>query len=356
MEPLKYCYNIVFLEKLTGLIKEELPQFNAETFRTAVFNNEWDEYELKQRMRHITQCLNRHLSGDYAAKITILKPVVTHFSSYDAMFFSDFVEQFGLNEFDVSMDAMHHFTQYCTAEFAVRPFIEQYPQKMMAQMMLWADSKIHHVRRLASEGCRPRLPWASALPAFKKDPSAILPILEKLKNDNSHYVRNSVANNLNDISKDHVDTVVGIAKAWKGKTKETDWVVKHACRTLLKQANPDVMSLYGFIKPEHIVLADFIGTKSVEIGERLEFSFNLVSTTSLGLCRLEFAIYFMKANGKPARKLFKISESNIKTSKKAFTKTFSFIPRSTRKLYVGQHGLSIVINGFEQEQIQFDVS
>jgi len=94
----------------------------------------------------------------------------------------------------------------------------------------------------------------------------------------------------------------------------------------------------------------------VKIGAELHFSFNLVSASYLGLCRLEFALYFMKANGKPAKKLFKISESNIKSSQKSFSKTFSFAPRSTRKLYIGQHGLSIVINGFEQNQIHFDVT
>ena len=194
------------------------------------------------------------------------------------------------------------------------------------------------------------------MPDFKKDPSAILPILEKLKNDSSDYVRNSVANNLNDISKDHADVVVRIAKKWKGKTKETDWVVKHACRTLLKQANSEIMALHGYIQPEHIVLSDFTCSKSVKIGGELQFSFNLTSTNPLGLCRLEFALYFMKANGKPAKKLFKISESNIKSAQKSFSKTFSFAPRSTRKLYSGQHSLAIVINGFEQKKIHFDVS
>ncbi len=355
MEPLKYCYNKAFLNKLNGLILKQDGQFNSQQFSLDVFNDDWDELELKQRMRHITQCLNKHLKGSYNDKINVLKPVSIHFDSYDAMFFSDFVEQYGLDDFDSSMQAMHHFTQYCTSEFAVRPFIETYPEKMMAQMMTWADSDNHHVRRLASEGCRPRLPWASALPAFKKDPSAILPILEKLKNDSSHYVRNSVANNLNDISKDNPDTVIHIAQRWKNHSKATDWIIKHACRTLLKQAQPDIMSLYGYKKSTHIKMDDFKCSEAIDIGEDLNFSFSLnTKQQAIGLCRLEFALYFMKSNRKQARKLFKISESNIQSSQKSYAKKFSFKPRSTRKLYVGKHSIAIVINGFEQEKIDFD--
>jgi len=124
MEPLKYCYNDQFFAKLTDLILQNDTQFNSDSFLSDIFNNDWDDYELKQRMRHITQCLNSHLSGDYDNKINTLKPVSMHFDSYDAMFFSDFVEQYGLDDFDLSIQAMHHFTQYCTAEFTVRPFIE----------------------------------------------------------------------------------------------------------------------------------------------------------------------------------------------------------------------------------------
>ena len=356
MEPLKYCYNTQFLNTLSALIVRQDAHFDSKQFSDSVFNNDWDGYELKQRMRHITQCLNKHLSGDYQHKVNILKPVSTHFSSYDAMIFSDFAEQFGLNDYDISIDAMHHFTQYCTAEFAVRPFIELYPEKMMAQMMSWAHSDNHHVRRLASEGCRPRLPWASALPAFKEDPSSILPILEILKNDSSDYVRNSVANNLNDISKDNAHIIINIAKAWKGQTKETDWIVKHACRSLLKQANSEIMSLYGYAEPKHIKLSDFMCTKSLNIGDELHFSFKLYSQEAIGLCRLEFALYFMKANGKQAKKIFKISESNIASYHKEYSKTFSFIPRSTRKLYAGKHSLAIIINGYEQSLLHFILS
>ena len=104
-------------------------------------------------------------------------------------------------------------------------------------MLKWSKHKDPRVRRLASEGCRPRLPWAMALPDFKRDPSKILPILEQLKADSDVWVRKSVANNLNDISKDNPELAISIFKKWLGGNKETDWIVKHAARTLLKQGN-----------------------------------------------------------------------------------------------------------------------
>ncbi len=121
-----------------------------------------------------------------------------------------------------------------------------YPDEMLSQMISWSKHENNKVRRLASEGSRPRLPWAMALPSYKNDPSPILPILENLKEDSCEVVRRSVANNLNDIAKDNPDTVIDISKQWKGKSKETDALVKHACRTLLKQGELQILKLFGF--------------------------------------------------------------------------------------------------------------
>jgi 3-methyladenine DNA glycosylase AlkC len=129
------------------------------------------------------------------------------------LFFPDFVETYGLEHWDRSVAALEKFTRMSTSEFAVRPFLKRNQPRMMAQMAAWSKHESEHVRRLASEGCRPRLPWADALPALKRDPAPIWPILEQLKADPSEYVRRSVANNLNDISKDHPEQVLAIAQA-----------------------------------------------------------------------------------------------------------------------------------------------
>src|SRR5690606_550673 len=143
------------------------------------------------------------LPPDYIEAVGVLKKAAPYFTGLEAMIFPDFVETYGLDHWEASMDALELMTRYSSSEYAVRPFIAKDTERMMAQMLEWAHSDSEHVRRLASEGCRPRLPWAMGLTMLKKDPSPILPILETLKQDESLYVRRSVANNLNDISKDH---------------------------------------------------------------------------------------------------------------------------------------------------------
>ncbi|MDQ6983540.1 MAG: DNA alkylation repair protein, partial [Ghiorsea sp.] len=245
-EPLKHRYNKAFITSLSDALLKHHPAFENIQFHKLIFDAAWEAKELKQRMRHITECLHTCLPQDYAQALQILKPTSEQFSGFEAMFFPDYVECYGLNEYGLSIDALEHFTKYSSSEFAVRPFIIKYPEKMMQQMKHWASHENEHVRRLATEGCRPRLPWAMQLPIFIKDPTPVLDVLDTLQHDSSLYVRRSVANNLNDIAKDHPQIVLNIAKAWLGKNKDTDWLIKHACRTLLKQGNTEALALFGF--------------------------------------------------------------------------------------------------------------
>ena len=227
---------------------------------------------------------------------------------------------------------------------------------MMQQMTRWADSENHHVRRLASEGCRPRLPWAMALPEFKKDPEPVLDILEKLKNDESEYVRRSVANNLNDISKDNPEITIRLAEKWLGQSAETDWVVKHACRSLLKQGLPEVMRLFGFVEPINFGVTQFTVSPQAKIGGDLEFSFLLNSKREQpGKLRIDYAIDFLRKNGRHSRKVFKLSESDVNTTKRQFQKRHSFKLITTRTYYPGLQRLSIICNGVEMACKDFDL-
>jgi 3-methyladenine DNA glycosylase AlkC len=347
-EPLKNLYNETFLSSLARHLKPGCSEFSAQGFRKAVFDDSWGQKELKQRMNHISVMLHEHLTGDYREKIEILKPVSSHFRGLEHMVFPAFVEHYGLGDFETSMSALEYFTANSSSEFAIRPFIKQSPGKTMRQMEAWAESPNHHVRRLASEGCRPRLPWAMALPVFKKDPRPVIKILNRLKGDESEYVRRSVANNLNDISKDNPEMVIDIARDWLGKKPEIDWVVKHACRSLLKQGEPQMMEIFGFEKPAHISILGFDVQDTVGIGGRLKFSFKLqTQKNKLGKLRIEYAIDFMKNNGQQKRKVFKISESDNPAQKKMVKKEHSFKLISTRKYYPGAHGIAIIINGHE---------
>ncbi|MEM8722850.1 MAG: DNA alkylation repair protein [Cyanobacteria bacterium P01_G01_bin.39] len=356
-EPLKNLYTRELIDSLSQEISAFYREFDADGFTEQVFGDLWHEKELKERMRHISESLHCFLPQKYAAAIEILINAGSQFKGFEYMFFPGFVELYGLEQYQESIAALEHFTKYSSSEFAVRPFIKKYQRKMMGQMEIWAESDNYQVRRLASEGCRPRLPWAMALPDFKQDPSPILPILSKLKNDQSEYVRRSVANNLNDISKDNPQVVIKIAHNWLGDTPQVDWVVKHGCRTLLKQGEPEIIALFGFSQPEHLKIYDFQMQKSVAMGDELSFSFSLKTQRSqLGKLRIEYGIDFVKKNGRRSRKVFKLSEAEVTGQEKLVQKSHSFRKISTRKYYAGRHGVAIIVNGYELASKEFMLS
>ena len=343
---LKDVFDKKFITALAADLKNAYPKFEQQDFIKAVFKKGWKEKELKQRIRHISENMQQGLPSDYQKAISILKPVSDHYDGLQHFVFPDFVELCGIDDLTTSIDAMAHFTQNSSSEFPVRFFIIKYEKQMMAQMKKWANSKNEHLRRLATEGCRPRLPWAIALPKYKNDPSAVLPILEKLKEDESEYVRRSVANNLNDISKDNPKIVIKLAKQWKGISTETDKLVKHGCRTLLKQGNPQILRLFGFKSPKHVELKEFKVTNEIKVGGIIEFEFTLHTTKkNLGLLRIEYIIEFVRQNNKTGKKVFKISEGHYAESERNIIKKHSFNPISTRKYYAGKHSVSVVVNG-----------
>ena len=236
-----------------------------------------------------------------------------------------------------------------------RPFILKNPKRAATWLKKQASHKSPDVRRFASEGCRPRLPWAIALPVFKNDPAMILPILERLKNDESEYVRKSVANNLNDISKDNPAQILRLAKQWHGQSPDTDWIVKHGCRTLLKAGNLQAMNLFGFTNSSQIKITKYkIETKKIKIGDSARFSFTLSVTGRQQIkVRLEYAVYYQKARNKISRKVFKISEFSCDPGKREISRNHSFVERSTRKHYGGKHEIALIINGVEKARAAF---
>jgi len=360
---LKDGLNKDYLCKLAQDFAAVYDQFHGEDFVAAVMDDTWDNLELKGRMRQITVCLKKFLPDNYAEAISIIDKVIAGYgdwrTGFGAMFLPDYVEVYGLDEadWDISIAALERYTPHASAEFAVRPFIIKDEGRMMAQMLAWSKSSNADVRRLASEGCRPALPWAQALPRFKKDPTPILPILEQLKADPDAYVRKSVANNLNDISKTHPELVAGIAKEWFGNNKDTDWVVKHACRTLLKQSNREVLAIFGFDDADAIATDSFaISNTAVRIGYSFDFSFNISAKADTKV-RLEYAIDFVKAKGKRSRKIFQISESVLNGGKsKSYVKSHSFADLSTRTHYAGVHSITLIVNGVERGTLDFELT
>ncbi|MDL2301690.1 DNA alkylation repair protein [Lachnospiraceae bacterium OttesenSCG-928-D06] len=350
-ELLKNMFNQESLSELTREIQKVYQSFDEKAFLASTMDSSWETLELKERVRQISTNLGKYLPSDYREAIVILDQVVEKFhSNFFGICFPDFVEVYGQGENDlqVSIDALARYTVYSSSEFAVRAFIIKEEEKMMAQMYDWSKDENEHIRRLSSEGCRPQLPWGQALTKYKKDPSPILPILSQLKADPSLYVRKSVANNINDISKTHPHLVIELAKEWYGENEYTNWIVKHGCRTLLKKGNPEVLAIFGYnnissIKVENLSL----DRERLLFGETIEFSYTITAEKATKV-RMEYGMDFMKANGKNNRKIFQISEITLgENETKEYRKKHSFKEISTRKYYPGNHAITLIVNGVE---------
>lgn len=347
-EPLKNMFSIGAMQQLADAVIRVYPEFDSNSFMKRFRTAEWRDAELKARVRFITNTLHEFLPQKYSEAIDILVKAHRGVSAgYFSIFFPDFVEVYGQDNLQVSMKALEIFTQTSSSEFAIRPFIMSDPDMTMQQMLKWSKSPNHHIRRLSSEGCRPKLPWSFKLQMFVDDPSPILPILENLKDDPELYVRKSVANNLNDISKDHPELVLEIASKWIGKSEGTDWIVKHALRSLLKSGNKKALKLFGHHDAKHFSVGHLmLDSRRILPGQKLRFTFDLVNSgKSEEACRLEYAIDYVKANGSSSKKVFQLFKGNIMPGKTRFSKSCGFEDLSTRKHHPGKHTIYILVNG-----------
>ncbi|MCY9659720.1 hypothetical protein P5G65_09350 [Paenibacillus chondroitinus] len=364
-DALKDMYNQAFLEEFAKKVHSAYQSFDEDSFVEKVMNADWADLALKQRMRKITLTLGDHLPPSYSEALAILYAIEDTCIGFPYLFFPDFVEVYGHNSehWEMSMQALERFTSRSSAEFAVRPFILHDPERMMEQMSVWADHPNEHVRRLSSEGCRPRLPWGQALPVFKRDPAPVLGILEKLKADPSLYVRKSVANNLNDIAKDHPAIVLETAARWKGDNPDTDWIVRHGCRTLIRQATPEVLALFGYAetRDDH-PLADYAAIISepneLMIGENCELRYEVhVRQGEPVHLRIEYGIDFVKAGGKHSRKLFLLSDKTVPGgSRLTAARTHRWADLTTRRHYPGEHRIVLLVNGKEVAETSLNLT
>ncbi len=359
---LKDVYSESFYQTIYCHLNQTIPKFSPVDFKQKIFNSKFPSYSWKERMLHTARILEYFLPDDFEQTADILKRLIENLNlagikqqSFEFMFLPEIVTNLGLEHFETAISTFEKLTTFTSCEFAVRPFILQYPEKMLAQMLYWSNHSNHHVRRLASEGARPRLPWAMSLPKLKQDPSPLLPILNNLKYDPCSIVRRSVANNLNDISKDHPQKVIEIAKAWQGINPKTDALIKHGCRTLFKQGNQEIMQLFGFY-PSDIYCHKFKTlTPKIILGESLEFAFSVTNKNNkTQKVRFEYAIYYLKKNGSYFRKVFKISERTLQELETHIIhRKQSFKPITMRQFYSGKHYLAIIINGQENPKLSF---
>lgn len=355
--PLKDVYDRAYVERLAAACRDVRPAFPAREFVERVLDESWPTRELKARMRHLTTCLGESLPGTYRDQLAAIVAIAPAFGSFHGMFCPDFVEVFGLGDWEASIPALRELTRHGSSEFAVRPFLLADPARMLTTMRVWAEDPNEHVRRLASEGCRPRLPWAPALPAFQKDPRPLLPILERLRADPSEYVRRSVANNLNDIARTHPELVLDLTASWLGESSPTDRLLKHACRGLLRRGEVRALRLFGFPEPTGLRLEGLtLSTPELAIGEDLQLQFDLVLEAEEPLrLRLELAVDYAAARGPPRRKIYQLGERTLPPGRHPRTCRRSFADRSTRRHRPGTHGVAVLANGVELASAAFEV-
>lgn len=359
-EPLKNHFGPDIPRRIAADIAAVWPVFAAEAFVADALQG-YEALELMPRGRRIAQALQRHLPGDYAQAIEILlaslgpRPARSDAAGAGGMvpFFylphGMFVADCGLDHFEPSMRAQHELTQRFTAEFSIRPFLERHPEATLARLHTWAADPSDHVRRLVSEGTRPRLPWAPRLREFQRDPRPVLALLERLKDDPSLYVRRSVANNLNDIGKDHPAVLVDTARRWLiDATPERRWLVQHALRSAVKRADPGALDVLGAGADVQVTLGvATLAPRRPAIGGAVTIAVELSNATSQTQRVLaDLRIHFVKANGQPSPKVFKLKTLDLAPHDTVrLAKTISLAEMTTRRHYPGTHRVELLLNG-----------
>jgi 3-methyladenine DNA glycosylase AlkC len=305
---------------------------------------------------HIAAALHKHLPEEYPQAIDVLLASADQphdhrggaMASFLYMPHLFFVARHGLAHFEESMRAQHALTQRFTAEFSIRAFIEAHPARTLARLRQWATDPSEHVRRLVSEGTRPRLPWAPRLRGFQQDPRPVLELLELLKDDPSLYVRRSVANNLNDIGKDHPQLLTGTAKRWlRGAGPERQWIVRHALRSAVKRADAGALAALGYgAKADVGIRKVSIAPARVTIGGSVGVSFELVNKAPKRQHVLaDLVVHFVKSRGTGA-KTFKLKTVDLPPrGSVTLSKKIALQQLTTRKHYAGVHRVEALLNG-----------
>jgi 3-methyladenine DNA glycosylase AlkC len=341
-----------------------VPGFNAKAFQ-ADAELGLSELELKARVHHLIAVLHRHYDMPFKKLSKYLQDLpqvwdraeaANNNAGFAAWPLIDYIAAHGLQYPKEALQTLEKLTPLFSAEFAVRPFIQQHTDVTYAKLLEWCEHPSEHVRRLASEGSRPRLPWAMRLPQYINDPRPLAAILEKLKTDESLYVRRSVANSLNDISKDNAEWMIQLCERWLAdKHQHTDWIVKHALRSLVKAGDARVFPLLGYAAAPNVVATEIkLNKKRIAKGEAVSFSCIITAGDQAQNLVVDYIIYFMKANGKLAPKVFKLKNIILAENESVMlSKSYSFKPITTRRYYVGTHQLSLQVNGKEVARTDF---
>jgi 3-methyladenine DNA glycosylase AlkC len=366
-EPLKNYYGPDVPVRIARMIKEVDSGFDEDAFLADALDG-YQALELTPRARQIAQALGRHLPQDYERAIEILiaslgpKLQVAELTGMDVFVYLPhvfFVAEFGVDHFEASMRAQYELTQRFSAEYSIRVFLERYLQQTLGRLREWAFDSNVHVRRLVSEGTRPRLPWAPRLRAFQDDPRPVLELLELLKDDPELFVCRSVANNLNDIGKDNPAALIETCRRWmRDASPQRSWLVRHALRSAVKRGEPEALEILGFLPATGVQVRDVhIAPAVASIGDSITFTVELSNEGSATQRLLiELRVHFVKANARPSPKVFALKELELRPNGSVqLTKKISLAQHTTRTHYPGQHRVEVLVNGRPSATSVFDI-
>ncbi len=357
----KDYFDVPLARRLGADIRATYPSFNTSAFVRDVSPG-LDAMEFRDRQLRFAEALNAHLPKNYERALRVLtdtleKPLPEDAGVMDQGYhlwpYSTFIEIHGParanGKIDASMRAMHALTQRFTSEFAIRPFIAQCADEVLPYLRDWADDDSFHVRRLVSEGTRPRLPWGRKLNVFAPSFRAPIALLTRLKGDPSMYVAKSVANHLNDISKEDADVALSVAARWSKKaTERTTWVVKHALRGLIRNGHPEAFSILGFGGAESMDVQHFgLDKKRVAVGGACGVTLSLTNLTN-ARCPV-IVDYRVTSPGKGERhiaKVWKWTQAEIEPRATVdLERTHRFRNTTTRQVHPGTHQFELIVNG-----------
>ena len=312
------------------------------------------DLELKARVRHLANAARAHLPPPWPDALErIVRALPPPIGSDGDLLgvpwvwvLAQIVEDHGLERPEASLLALREITMRFTAEFAIRPYLEAHPDLTFAHLSAWVRDPNVHVRRLVSEGSRPRLPWGRRLTLVQAEPARTVALLEQLVDDPERYVQRSVANHLNDISKDHPDLAVQVAARWlEAPTDDRRWVVRHALRGLVKQGHSDALALLGFPPPDLVVESFEVAPREVPIGGELTVRAVLRAAGAQQVL-VDYAVFHRRADGSQSPKVFKGTTSALADGQVlTFEKRHSLRPVTTRRYYPGAHRVELRVNG-----------
>jgi 3-methyladenine DNA glycosylase AlkC len=331
--------------------------FRAESFLERTLEG-LEERTLMQRLHQCAIGVDVALPGSYRQKVSILKKLAPRLGhEFVAIFLCDFVATFGRSDPDFSMEALRYLTRFGSAEFAVRGFIDADPERALATMLAWTRDPDEKVRRLASEGARPRLPWGMRLRELVRDPEPCAAILEALKDDESLFVRRSVANHLNDIAKDHPKWVLARLAGWDMNNEKHRWIARHACRTLIKRGDPGALKLLGFGNKADVEVVLAVSPRHLRLGDRLKLEAKIRSRSSRAQrLAIDYVIHYVKARGAAFEKVFKWTVIDLPAGQSVvLTKSQVIQDFTTRKHHRGHHVVEVQVNGQRVAKAGFDL-